>query len=111
MERVSWKQRMKNTIVLKKVGTKRQLLAIIKERKLKYFGHIKRSNSIQKFILEGKVEGKRGVGRRRTSWIKNIKTDSNLELEECNVLAKDRDGWRELTKAVTFNLQDGEETR
>ena len=66
MERVSWKQRMKNTIVLKKVGTKRQLLAIIKERKLKYFGHIKRSNSIQKFILEGKVKGKRGVGRRRT---------------------------------------------
>ena len=59
---------MSNAQVLEKFGTKRQLLDIIKRRKMCFFGHIKRHDSIIKDILESKVEGRRGRGRPRAAW-------------------------------------------
>ena len=83
-----------NEFVLKKLKTKRQLLATVKQRQLQYFGHIKRHPSIKKDILEGKVEGKRARGRQRTMWTDNIKTSSKLTLAECTKKCQDREGWR-----------------
>lgn len=72
--RTSWKDKKTNVEVLEKVGLKnKEMLNIIKRRKLTYYGHISRHHSMQKEILEGKIEGKRGRGRPRKSWIGNIK--------------------------------------
>ena len=88
-------QKKTNEFVLKKLKTKRQLLAtVLRQRQLQYFGHIKRHQSIKKDILEGKVEGKRARGRQRTMWTDNIKTSSKLTLAQCTKKCQDREGWR-----------------
>ena len=54
---ISWKEKQTNKAVLTKLGMKQELLMEIKISKLKYFGHIKRHDTIIRTILEGKVEG------------------------------------------------------
>ena len=44
-----------------------------KEKKLKYFGHLKRSEGLGKIILEGKIDGKRGRRRPRSQWERDIR--------------------------------------
>ena len=44
-----------------------KLVLSIKKKKLAYYGHVRRHHSQQKLVLEGKVDGKRGRGRRRKS--------------------------------------------
>ena len=94
MGRISWKAKKTNEYVLKKLGSKRQLLGTVKQRQLQYFGHIKRHQRIKKDNLEGKVEGKRARGRQRTTWTDNIKTSSKMMLAECTKKCKNREGWR-----------------
>ena len=87
--------------VLEKVGlNSKQLIQIIKRRKLSYFGHIRRHDSLEKRILEGKVEGKRSRGRQRKSLLENIKEMTGMRVTECNEAAMDRERW----KAMTSNL-------
>ena len=76
------------------------LLSSIKKRKCKYFGHFTRENSIQRVILEGKIEGKRGKGRPRVQWIDNIKDWTNLNYCDCVRLANNKEEW----KPMTFHL-------
>ncbi|KAG1666792.1 Zinc finger C2HC domain-containing protein 1A [Nymphon striatum] len=76
--------------ILRMLGIKKQLLNIVKERKLKYYGHIKRHQTVQRITLEGKVEGKRSRGKQRLKWEDNIKGWTKRSMEECGRLAKDR---------------------
>ena len=62
MEREENKQRGSKTFNIKK-----ELLREIKIRQIKYFGHIKRHDTLLKTLLEGKVKGKRARGSRDTS--------------------------------------------
>ena len=54
----------------KKANRTSSLLPIIKKRKCQYFLHAIRARSIQKLLLKGKIEGKRGQGRPRDTWMK-----------------------------------------
>ena len=72
----------------------------IRTRKLQYFGHIMRKeNSIEKQIIQGTVEGRRGRGRPITSWRDSIKAVTG-SLAVATRRAADRDGWRALIKAT-----------
>ncbi|KAG1672954.1 Serine/threonine-protein phosphatase 2B catalytic subunit 2 [Nymphon striatum] len=81
--KVSWTERKTNEYVLRMLGIKKQLLNIVKERKLKYYGHIKRHQTVQRTTLEGKVEGKRSRGKQRLKWEDNIKGWTKRSMEEC----------------------------
>ena len=94
MGKISWKQKLTNEEVLEKLNTQRSLMQTIKSRKLKFFGHTKRHDSIMKTILEGKVEGKRPQGRPRAQWCDNIKQWTGRSLADCTRMAEDRDLWR-----------------
>ena len=59
MLRVSWTEHKTDEEVLRMVNTASSLLSTVKKRKYQYFGHV-RARSIQKLLLEGKIEGKRG---------------------------------------------------
>jgi len=77
---------------------KRSLLNIIMKRKLQYFGHMTRKNSLQKLLLEGKVDGKRQRGRPRRMWMDDIKGWTNKRsYAECVRDAQDRILWRAMT--------------
>ena len=66
--RTSWKEMKSNADVLKMIGPKNtELVLSIKKKKLAYYRHVRRHHSLQKLVLEGKVDGKRGRGRRRKS--------------------------------------------
>ncbi|KAL0277874.1 UNVERIFIED_CONTAM: hypothetical protein PYX00_005000 [Menopon gallinae] len=60
MLRIAWTDRIRNTEVLSRMGKEMEVLYDIKRRKLQYFGHVIRNS-------------KRRPGRRRTSWLKNLR--------------------------------------
>ena len=65
---VSWKDKRTNDWVLRKVGCELMLRKTRDTRKLRFFGHISRKDgSIEKFIMQGTVEGSHGRGRPSTS--------------------------------------------
>src|SRR6218665_4078444 len=73
---ISWTEKRTNKWVLEKAGVERKLLGIVKERKMKYFGHImrKEGSCLEKEIIQGTVPGGRGKGRPRINWMDNIRT-------------------------------------
>lgn len=75
MLRISWIQKITNEEVLRKLNTETELLYTIKKRKLEYLGHIMRNKKYEllQLIIQGKINGKRGPGRRRDSWLKNLR--------------------------------------
>ena len=76
------------------------IIDIIKTRKLKYFGHLKRSTLPIKHVFEGMVQGmrRRGVPKRR--WRKDIFEWTNLSLTEINSAVRQRDNWRSLCNNI-----------
>ena len=93
------------------------LLKLVKQRQLRYYGHIKRQNSFLTHAIEGKIEGKRPRGRPRTTWMSNISKWTGKTKYNCTRMAVDRDLWsviasRPLEKRwhsqvnqITFNTQ------
>ena len=93
----TWKDKRTNTWILEKIGTDLHLRSGIMMRKYRYFGHIvRRDGGIEKQILQGAVEGKRGKGRPSTSWTDDMKKLSEDGVYGASRLAADRDGWRTL---------------
>ena len=87
---IKWKDKVTNESVLKKLGTKRQLLSNIQKRKTKYFGHVKRKGNLLTTALEGKIEGKRPRGRPRNTWMSDIKEWTRQSAYACTTKAADR---------------------
>ena len=96
MLRISWKEHKTNGEALPKMKTKRSLINTIKKRKCQYFGHIIRGNGVQRLLLEGRINGRRGRGRRRTMWTDNIKEWTKISYD-CIRVAQDRERWRSMT--------------
>ena len=72
--KISWTKHGTNKSVREELKVDDQWLqTFIKEQKLKYFDHLKRSESLGKPILEGKIEGKRERRRTRRQWDKDIR--------------------------------------
>ena len=101
ISRTPWTDKVTNQHVLQKINIKStELVQMIRTRKAKFYGHIRRHDSLQRVIHEGKVEG-RGRGRKRTSWTDNIKTHLGLPINTCAELALDR----KKRRAMTPNLE------
>ena len=78
------------------------LLNIIEQGKPKYCGNILRTDySLEKVIMQGKVEGKRRRGRPRKRWVDEITEKLGLNPESTLKLATNRNEWRKATHEVT----------
>ena len=75
MLRVSWIQKVTNEEILRRVNKNTELLPMIKRRKLLYLGHILRGEryGILRLVMEGKICGARSAGRRRNSWLRDLR--------------------------------------
>lgn len=74
--KISWVEKIRNEEVIRRAKLEdRELFETIKKRKIAYFGHIMRGEryELPRLILEGKIEGKRGIGRKKLSWLRNIR--------------------------------------
>ena len=100
--RIPWTEKRKNTDVLKELNVKENwLINNILYRKIRYFGHIKRHDGLERTILEGRVPGRRGRGRPRRRWLQDIKETMNMTINEVGELARDRVNFRCAAKRAT----------
>ena len=104
--KISWTKKWTNEKVLEKLNVKRNLLNIIRVRKLQYLGHIKRHPSIMKDTLEGFVQGTRSRGRPRFTWMTNCYDWTGMSLSNINSASQDRQKWR----LIAANHQTGDGT-
>ena len=88
---ISWKEHKTNEEVLNKMKTKRSLLNTIKQRKCQYFGHIIRRDNLQRLLMDGRINGRRGRGKLRTIWTDNIKEWTKLPYNDYIRVAQDRE--------------------
>ena len=71
-------------------------------KKLRLFGHVTRSNSMSKTILQGSIEGKRRRGRPKMQWQDNIVKWTCLDINKVMRAAEIREGWKQIvTKSTT----------
>ena len=98
---ISYKDRITNEqmrkTIIKHIGPYEDLLATIKRRKRKWYGHVTRSDDLTKVILQGTVEGSRRRGRPKKIWIENIAEWNGISFADTQAMAHNRQEWRELT--------------
>ena len=78
------------------IGPHKDLLTIVKRRRLQWYGHVSRSSGPTKTILEGTVKGGRRLGRQRKRWEDNIKKWTGLEFGRSQRAVENRKKWRKL---------------
>ena len=100
--RIPWVEKVTNEEVLTRIGVRTpMLLQIVKKLKLKYFGHIKRHESLEKHILEAKSEGKRGRGRPTRRWEQDIEEWLGITTTQAGRMAQDRELFRSRVREAT----------
>ena len=75
--KIPWIDHVTNEEVLRRMNKQAEIIVTIKQRKLEYLGHIMRNEKrygLLQLVLQGKIPSKRGPGRRRISWLKNLRT-------------------------------------
>ena len=71
--RVPWTARRSNQFILKEISPEYSLEGLMLKRKLQYFGHLMRkTDSFEKTLMLGKIEGRRRRGRQRMRWLDGI---------------------------------------
>ena len=80
MLRISNIEHITNKTVLRRMNVNRENLGFVKRRKTSYLGHIYRGSRYEflRLIMEGKVEGRKGPGRRQCSWLRNVRNWTGL---------------------------------
>jgi hypothetical protein len=97
MERVSWTERKTNEEVLSMIQESRQIVRIVIERKKKWIGHQMRQSDggLLRDVIEGKMEGRRSVGRKRTEMLSELMEAQGYG--EMKRRAEDRERWKQWT--------------
>ena len=103
--RVPWTTRRSNQSILKEITPEYSLEGLVLKAKFQYFGHLMwRTDSLEKTLMLGKIEGRRSRGPQRMTWLDGLTDSMNMTLSKFPELVVDRDAWCAAVHGAAKNL-------